>query len=65
MEAGTTTQYCVTLKGYTADDVQFIYRSVVIRNPENNQTVKEQGAVSGKKGNQPGKYLGIPVVKFE
>ena len=55
MEAGTNTQYCITLKGYTSDDVQFIYKSVKIINPQTNGTEEQQGSVSGKRGDQPGK----------
>ena len=58
MEAGTTTQYCMTLKGYTStDDVNFISRTITIINPETNATLGRQELVSGKNGDLSGKSL--------
>ena len=55
MEAGTKTQYCITLKGFTSsEDVQFIMRTITIINPETNLTAGQQGLASGKRGDDSG-----------
>ena len=61
MEAGSNTQFCTTLKGFTwSEGDNIIIRSIAITDPETNNTVGEIGLASSKEDEAPNSSGGLP-----